>query len=329
MLKIGVFGAGHLGNIHLNCLKNVENVTTIGFYDPNVEIRKEIAEKHGIPAYDDPDALIQACDIIDIVTPTVSHHEIAMKALREKKHVFIEKPITATLQEAKEILDFSEKHHLKVQIGHVERFNNAFLAAKPYINNPMFIECHRLSEFNLRGTDVSVVLDLMIHDIDIILHTVKSPIKHISASGVAIVSDTPDIANARIEFENGCTANLTASRISMKSMRRMRMFQKNAYITVDFLEKQANIIRIRDYQPEDEKDLLPLIIDLGKEKGKKRIFIESPPKENINAIEMELSLFVQSILDNTACEVSVEDGYYTLDVAYQIMDKFISTKPIV
>ncbi len=329
MLKVGVFGAGHLGNIHLNCLKNIENVKIIGFYDSNTDIRKEISDKHRIPFYDDADVLIKECDIVDIVTPTVSHHGVAMKALRENKHVFIEKPITATLAEAKEILAFSESKQLKVQIGHVERFNAAFLGAKPYIQNPMFIECHRLSEFNIRGTDVSVVLDLMIHDIDIVLHIVQSPIKHINASGVAIVSDTPDIANARIEFENGCTANLTASRISMKNMRRTRIFQKNAYITVDFLEKQTNIIQIRDYKPEDENDLFPLIIDLGKEKGKKRIFIESPPKENVNAIQMELSLFIQSILNNTACEVSVKDGYHALDIAYQIINKFIPTQPIV
>lgn len=329
MIKVGVFGAGHLGKIHINCLKNVDQVEIIGFYDPSEEVRKEVSTKFNIPCFEDADSLITQSEAIDIVTPTLSHHEIAMRALKEKKHVFIEKPITATLKEAKEILDYSEAHQLKVQIGHVERFNDAFLGAKSYINNPMFIECHRLSGFNPRGSDVSVVLDLMIHDIDIILHTVKSKIKAIHASGVAIINDTPDIANARIEFENGCTANLTASRISMKNMRRTRMFQKNAYITIDFLEKQTNIIRIRDYMPEDENALLPLIIDLGSDKGKKRIFIETPPQANVNAIEMELSLFIQSILHNTACEVSVNDGYHALKVAYQIMDKFIPTTPIV
>ena len=329
MMKVGVFGAGHLGKIHINCLKNIDNIDIIGFFDPNFEVRKEVSEKFGIIAYEDADTLICASDAIDIVTPTLSHHEIAMKALKEGKHVFIEKPITATLAEAKEIFDYSEKHNLKVQIGHVERFNDAFLGAKKFIHNPMFIECHRLACFNPRGTDVSVVLDLMIHDLDIVLHTVKSPVKQIRASGVAIVSDTPDIANARIEFENGCTANLTASRISMKNMRRTRMFQKNAYITIDFLEKQTNIMQIRDYIPQDEEAVFPLIIDLGEEKGKKRIFIETPPKANVNAIQMELSLFIESIIKNTPCEVSVNDGYRALDVAYQIMEKFIPTSPIV
>lgn len=329
MIKVGVFGAGHLGKIHIKCLKNVDKVEIIGFYDQSEEVRKEVSTTFGIPYFDDAEALIAQSDAIDIVTPTVSHHEVAMKALKEKKHVFIEKPITATLLEAKEILDYSLSQQLKVQIGHVERFNDAYLGAKAYIDNPMFIECHRLAGFNPRGTDVSVVLDLMIHDIDILLHTVKSEVKDIHASGVAIVSDTPDIANARIEFENGCVANLTASRISIKNMRRTRMFQKNAYITIDFLEKQTNIMRIRDYVPEDANDLLPIILDLGNNKAKKRIFIETPPPANVNAIEMELQLFIQSILHNTPCEVSVNDGYRALKIAYQIMDKFIPTKPIV
>jgi len=329
MMKIGVFGAGHLGRIHIKCLKNIDGIDIVGFYDQNEAVRKEVSDMFGIACFDDADTLIAQSDAIDIVTPTVSHHEVAMKTLKAKKHVFIEKPITATLAEAKEILEYSERHNLKVQIGHVERFNDAFLAAKPHIQNPMFIECHRLAGFNPRGTDVSVVLDLMIHDIDIVLHTVNSPVKQINASGVAIVSDTPDIANARIEFENGCTANLTASRISIKNMRRTRMFQKNAYITVDFLEKQANVMHIRDYMPDDEQALLPLIIDLGANKGKKRILIDSPKVPQVNAIEMELSLFIQSVLENKVCEVSVNDGYKALDVAYQIMDKFIPTNPIV
>lgn len=329
MMKVGVFGAGHLGKIHLKCLKNITNVEIIGFYDTSEEVRREVGAALGIAAFADADALIAAADAVDIVTPTVCHHDIALKALRAQKHVFIEKPITATLKEAKEILDYSREHRLKVQIGHVERFNNAFLAAKPYIHNPLFIECHRLAGFNPRGTDVSVVLDLMIHDIDIVLHSVNSPIKNISASGVAIVSDTPDIANARIVFENGCTANLTASRIAMKNMRRTRMFQKNAYITIDFLDKQANIMRIRDYEPVDDKAVFPLILDLGEKKGKKRIFIETPKTAPINAIEMELSRFIQSILNDTACDVSVMDGYRALEVAYRIMEEFVPTEPVI
>lgn len=322
MLKIGVFGAGHLGKIHIKCWKNIENIDLVGFYDTDPENAKEVSESFGIPFFANDAELIAQCDAIDIVTPTLNHHDSAMKALKAGKHVFIEKPITATLAEAEDILHYSEEHHLKVQIGHVERFNDAYLEAKKYLDNPLFIECHRLAEFNPRGTDVSVVLDLMIHDIDIILHTVNSPITSISASGVAVITDTPDIANARIEFENGCTANLTASRVSIKKMRRTRFFQKNAYITVDYQNKEAQILRLRDYVPEDSNDLMPLILDLGKGKGKKRIFIEKPNEIYVNAIETELSLFADSILHNRECEVSVYDGYRALEVAYRIMEKF-------
>ena len=322
MLKIGVFGAGHLGKIHISCWKNIHNIELVGFYDTDPENAKSVTETYGVPYFSDSDKLLAACDAIDIVTPTLNHHASAMKALKAGRHVFIEKPITATLPEAEEILRYSEANRLKVQIGHVERFNDAFLEAKKYIDNPLFIECHRLAEFNPRGTDVSVVLDLMIHDIDILLHTVHSPIRQISASGVAVITDTPDIANARIEFENGCTANLTASRMSIKKMRRARFFQKNAYITVDYQNKEANIIRMRDYTPEDDKELMPLILDLGANRGKKRIFIEKPNEIHVNAIETELSMFADSIIHNHECEVSVYDGYKALEVAYQIMDKF-------
>ncbi|MBO4402547.1 MAG: Gfo/Idh/MocA family oxidoreductase [Bacteroidales bacterium] len=322
MLKIGVLGAGHLGKIHIKCWKEVENAELVGFYDPDADNAADVAETLGIRFFAHKEELIASCDAIDIVTPTLNHHESAMLALRAGKHVFIEKPITATLPEAQEILQYSRDHRLKVQIGHVERFNDAYLEAAKYIDNPLFIECHRLAEFNPRGTDVSVVLDLMIHDIDIVLHTVKSPVRSIHASGVAVITETPDIANARIEFENGCTANLTASRVSMKKMRRARFFQKNAYITVDYQQKEANIIRLRDYVPEDDQDLMPLILDLGNGRGKKRIFVEKPAEIHVNAIQTELSLFVQSILENRECEVSVYDGYNALEVAYQIMDKF-------
>lgn len=326
MLKVGVLGAGHLGKIHIKCWKEVKNAELIGFYDTDAQNAKEVSESLDIRFYPRIEELIAACDAIDIVTPTIRHHESAMLALHAGKHVFIEKPITATLPEAREILQYSCDHGLKVQIGHVERFNDAFLEASPFIENPLFIECHRLAEFNPRGTDVSVVLDLMIHDIDIVLHTVKSPIKNIYASGVAVITETPDIANARIEFENGCTANLTASRMSMKKMRKSRFFQKNAYITVDYQEKVANVIHMRDYRPSDDQDMMALILDLGMDRGKKRIFIDKPAEIHVNAIQMELSLFVDSILQDKECEVSVYDGYNALEVAYKIMEKFTPVK---
>ncbi len=322
MIKIGVIGTGHLGKIHLNCLKNIPTVELIGFYDPDPLVAEGVEQQYKVKRYLTEHSLIEACDAVDIVAPTTMHYDLAMDAMKMGKHVFLEKPITATLEQSQRIMTYAQAHNIKVQVGHVERFNDAYLAAKKYFNNPLFIEAHRLAEFNPRGTDVSVVLDLMIHDIDIVLSIVKSPIKHISASGVPVISETPDIANARIEFENGATANLTASRIAMKKMRKMRVFQPNAYITMDFLEKQANVMRLRDYVPEDDNELLSLVLDLGGNKGKKRIFIESPNNEKVNAIEMELSLFADSIINNTPSEVSAEDGHRALEVAYRIMEKF-------
>jgi predicted dehydrogenase len=321
-IKTGLIGVGHLGKIHLNCLKNIPTVDVIGFYDPDSDTAQEVEQKQLIKRYSDEQELLSVCDAVDIVAPTTMHYELAMEAMRQGKHVFLEKPITATLQQSQQIVAYAQEHNLKVQVGHVERFNDAFLAAKQYLNNPLFIETHRLAEFNPRGTDVSVVLDLMIHDIDIVLNIIKSPVKRISANGVAVISDTPDIANARIEFENGATANLTASRISLKKMRKMRVFQPNAYITMDFLEKQANIMQLRDYVPEDDNELLSLVLDMGGNKGKKRIFIESPRNEKVNAIEMELTLFIDSIIHNKQSEVSAEDGHKALEVACRIMEQF-------
>jgi predicted dehydrogenase len=209
---------------------------------------------------------------------------------------------------------------VKVQVGHVERFNPAFLAVQPYLQQPMFIEAHRLAQFNPRGTDVPVILDLMIHDIDIVLSVVKSPIRRIHASGVQIVSDTPDIANARIEFDNGCVANLTASRISMKNMRKARFFQRDAYIAVDFLQKHAEIIRMSDVS-EPVTDPFAMIIDLGHGKGKKQIFMEKPEVTALNAIKTELESFYQAIVNNTTPPVTINDGYEALDVAFQIIRK--------
>jgi predicted dehydrogenase len=255
---------------------------------------------------------------VDIVTPTISHFNCASRALKRSKHVFIEKPLTTTLKEAKELIELANEANVKVQVGHVERFNPAFIVAKPYCTQPMFIETHRLAQFNPRGTDVPVVLDLMIHDIDIILSIVRSNIKKISASGVAIVSDTPDITNARIEFDNGCVANLTASRISMKNMRKSRIFQKDAYISVDFLKKSIEIIRLKNV--EGEVDPLSVVIDLGNNKGKKQLFFEKPEVLPVNAIKTELENFYDSIINNTEPTVTIHDGYNSLEVAYKIIE---------
>jgi len=272
MLKIGVLGAGHLGKIHLKCIKQIESYELVGFYDADLENAANVSAELDIKAFHDMDELIDAVDVVDIVTPTVAHFGCASKALKKTKHVFIEKPIVTTPKEARALIDLAGEANVKVQVGHVERFNPAFITASEYLTKPMFIETHRLAQFNPRGTDVPVILDLMIHDIDIILSVVKSNIRKISASGVAIVSDTPDIANARLEFDNGCVANLTASRISMKNMRKSRFFQRDAYIAVDFLEKEVEIIRLNEVD-ETNTNPLSMIIDLGNGKGSKEIFL--------------------------------------------------------
>ncbi len=320
MLKIGVLGAGHLGKIHLRCIAEINDYELVGFYDPNDETASMVEKEFGFKKFNSLAEIIAAVDVVDIVTPTVSHFECASQALKKSKHVFIEKPIVTSPQEARELIKIAAEANAKVQVGHVERFNPAFLAAQPYINNPMFIETHRLALFNPRGTDVPVVLDLMIHDIDIVLSVVNSPVKKISASGVCIVSDTHDIANARIEFDNGCVANLTASRLSLKNMRKSRFFQRDAYISVDFLEKDIEIVRMQDIENEPENPF-SLVLNLGEGKGMKEIMIEKPEIKPINAIKTELEKFAQAILSDTTPAVTINDGYLALDVAYKILDK--------
>ena len=283
-------------------------------------MQKKVAEEYNTHSFASIEELIDEVDVVDIVTPTLSHFDCASKALKRGKHVFIEKPIAASAAEAKKMIELSNEANVKVQVGHVERFNPAFTAAVKYFDKPMFIETHRLAQFNPRGTDVPVILDLMIHDIDIVLSVVKSNVSKISASGVKVVSDTPDIANARIEFDNGCVANLTASRISMKNMRKSRFFQRDAYIAVDFLEKTTEIVRMKEVNPNDN-DPFAMIIELGENKGSKQIFFEKPEIQSVNAIKMELETFYHSIINNTTPLVSIIDGYNALNVAYQIIDK--------
>jgi predicted dehydrogenase len=324
MLKIGVLGVGHLGKIHLNCIRMVDDLKLVGFYDPDEEKRNAAKEEFGIEAFDSVSSLIEAVDVVDIVTPTVSHFACASEAIRKSKHVFIEKPIVTTPEEAMELIELAGEAEVKVQVGHVERFNPAFSAVVEYIRRPMFIEAHRLSQFNPRGTDVPVVLDLMIHDIDIVISMVKSNIRKVHASGVNVVSDTPDIANARLEFENGAVANLTASRISLKNMRKTRIFQRDAYITIDFLDKVSEVVRMDEIETMPD-DPFALILDLGKDKKKKRIYFEKPEVKAVNAIREELSSFKESIIKNTTPLVSIYDGYQALKIAQMIMDKIKSS----
>ena len=319
MLKVGVLGAGHLGKIHLRLLNQSEKYELVGFYDPDEINAQKVAKEFGYTYFENVNILLDQVDVIDIVTPTLSHFETAKKAIEKGKHIFIEKPITNTLTEAETLIELAKKHKVKGQVGHVERFNPAFLAVKEKVENPMFIETHRLAEFNPRGTDVPVVLDLMIHDIDVILSVVPSKVKQINASGVSVISNSPDIANARIAFENGCVANLTASRISLKNMRKSRFFQKDAYISVDFLEKAVEVVKMKD-APE-----VPGSFDMilqNAEGEKKQIYFENPEINPNNAILDELETFADAITNNTEPVVTLEAGTEALRVALAIINAF-------
>lgn len=316
MLKIGVFGVGHLGKFHLNNWKEIPETEIVGFFDPNDDTASAVSEKYQIARFLDPDALIEACDAIDVVAPTTYHFEWAEKAIKKGRHIFVEKPLANTMEEARQLVNLVAESGVKLQVGHVERFNPAFLAIRDLQLNPMFIEVHRLAQFNPRGTEVSVILDLMIHDIDIILSIVKSDVKSISASGVGVMTDTPDIANVRIEFNNGCVANLTSSRISMKKMRKIRLFQKDSYIGIDFLNKKTEIIKLKE--PQDSN---VFAFDIETPTGKKTIAMASPPVPEVNAIKEELSAFKYAIEHNTRTPVSEVDGFMAMDVAHQILEK--------
>lgn len=324
MLRVGVFGAGHLGKFHINNWLEIEEIELVGFYDPSDATSKEVIEKYGLKRYPSAKALIAEIDVADIVTPTNFHFEMCELAIKNGKHVFVEKPLAYTLEEGKKLIEMIKEANVKVQVGHVERFNPAFVAAQRYSLHPMFIEVHRLAQFNPRGTEVSVIMDLMIHDLDIILSLVKSDVKHISASGVCVLTDTPDIANVRIEFNNGCVANLTASRISMKKMRKIRLFQKEAYIGIDFLEKKTEIIKMK--QAEDDQ---AFSFDIDVADGKKKtIAIANPKIVETNAIKEELSAFINSIKNNKSVIVSEIDGYLAMEVAHKILRKISNNSSV-
>ncbi|MGZ5134740.1 MAG: Gfo/Idh/MocA family protein [Flavitalea sp.] len=317
MLKVGIFGVGHLGKFHLNNWKDIKGIELVGFYDPSDISAQEVSEKYQLARFLDPGTLMDAVDAIDVVAPTTHHFELCKLAIRKGKHVFVEKPLANTMDEARELLKLTRESNIKFQVGHVERFNPAFLSIADLQLNPMFIEVHRLAQFNPRGTEVSVILDLMIHDIDIILSLVKSDVKSIFSNGVAVMTETPDIANVRIEFNNGCVANLTSSRISMKKMRKMRLFQKESYIGIDFLNKKTEVIKLKTGQ-----DIDAFSFDLETPGGgKKTISVSNPLVPEVNAIKLELEKFCEAIINNTPTIVSEVDGYRAMDVAHQILQK--------
>ena len=318
MIKIGVVGVGHLGKIHLKLLNSSKRFQLMGFYDTDPKISKELSDKEGYPYFSNLDKLLDNVEAIAIISPTTTHYQIAKQAILSNKHVFIEKPITDNVDHAKDIIQLSRKNNIIGQVGHVERFNPAYVAAFNHIKDPMFIESHRLSDFNPRGTDVSVIMDLMIHDIDIVLHTVKSKVKKINASGVSIISNSPDIANARIEFENKCVANLTASRISLKKMRKTRIFQKDAYISIDFLEKELQIVKIKDAVKSNSNLSMVIKTNTGKDKI---IYFENPEIIEENSILNELESFANSINNKSLPKVTLLDGYEAIKVANEVMSQ--------
>ena len=316
-LRIGVLGAGYLGKIHLSLLKESKHFDLVGFYDTKTQIAAKISREFGYQSFSDINQLLQAVDVVDIVTPTNTHFELAKKALQNGLHVFLEKPITTTVEQANELVSLAKSKGLLGMVGQVERFNPAFIAAHSYIKEPKFIESHRLAEFNPRGTDVSVILDLMIHDIDAILSVVKSKVVNVHANGVSVISQTPDIANARLQFENGCVANLTASRISLKTMRKSRFFQKDAYVSVDYFEKKVEIVSMQD-APKTPEDFVMILKNA--EGVEKQIFFDNPEVQESNAILSELESFADAIQKNKEPLVSLQAGTSALEVAYQIIN---------
>lgn len=321
-LRIGIVGVGHFGKNHVRSLKDSQ-FDLIGFYDINKETSDKVEKEFGVKQFSSYASLLKEVDVVDVVVPTLAHFEVAEKAIINGKHVFIEKPVTSSLEEALTLKKLAKKHQVKIQVGHIERFNPAFTAVKSLINKPKFIELHRLGQFHPRNKDVPVVLDLQIHDIDIILNIVQSEPVEIHSSGVEIISDSPDITNSRIRFKNGCVVNMTSSRISMKQMRKLRLFQPHAYISIDFLEKKAEVVQVNNVTGEVD-DPFALIMDLGEGKPKKQIFFEKPEVKPVNAMVEELNSFYDAIVNNTHPEVSIDDGYSALKLAFEIIEKMNS-----
>ena len=302
MLKIGVIGAGHLGETHIKLLKGISDFELVGFYDGDEELKQRVSQTLNTKSFNSVNELIDVVDVIDIVKPTIAHFDYAVNAIKQSKHIFIEKPVTSTVDEAKQLLVLAEEANVKVQVGHVERFNPAFKAALPFISNPMFIETHRMIAFDPKKANIPVVMDLMSHDLDIILSVVNANIKKISAKGVEVIGSTPDIVNAIIEFDNGCVANLTASRISLNNERISKFYQKDAHIKIDYLAQETSLFTL-------------------KKNGKIEICSKQLEINKENPLKRELEEFAQSIINNTTPHVGIHDGSVMLDAAYQVAEK--------
>jgi len=318
MIKIGVVAAGHLGKMHIKNLNNLSEVDFVGFYDSDKQHSNEISEELNARSFDSVNALLEKCDGVSIVVPTVAHYDVSLAAINKNVHIFCEKPFMQTIEEADEVIKLAGDNNIVLQVGHIERFNPALASLEKIEVNPLFIESHRISPFHIRGTDVAVILDLMIHDIDIILSIVKSPIIKIDAAGAPILTDNIDIANARIKFKNGCVANITASRVSNKNMRKMRIFQRNTYISIDFLKNLTEIYSLSNEDEITNKNAIPITELEAKNNKKRKIFYEQLQTSKSNAMLEELGAFVSSIKNGTPPLVTGKDGKKALEVAIQI-----------
>ncbi|MDF1612448.1 Gfo/Idh/MocA family oxidoreductase [Stygiobacter electus] len=324
-IKVGVIGTGHLGKIHTKLFKEIHHCDFIGVYDLDFERAKNVADEFQTKAFKDIYELLNEVDAVDIVSTTSAHYKLVKTAFAKDKHVFVEKPITSQIWEAEDLVKDAEEKKLILQVGHIERFNPALLTLEKFELDPVFIQTDRLAQFNPRGTDVAVVLDLMIHDIDIILSLVKSEVKEIKANGVAVVSDSIDIANARIEFENGAVANVTASRISQKKMRKMRMFQRDAYIALDFITGTSEVYRLVNPEKMPQNPFINFG-EMGIGDKKKFVVYEQPELKEVNALKLELEYFIDAVLNNKQPIVSGEDGLKALKVAEMIIQEIEKTQ---
>lgn len=324
-LRVGVIGTGYLGSLHAKMWKEIPSAVLAGVFDIDASRAGGVAAEAGVRAFPDRETLLETVDAVSIATPTSTHAEIAMRAIEKGKHVFIEKPITKTSGEAGELIALAARKGARVQVGHIERFNPAILALGSYHLAPMFVESHRLAQFNPRGSDVDVVTDLMIHDIDIIVSLVGSAVEQVEASGVAVVSENLDIANARLRFSNGCVANVTASRISQKKMRKMRLFQRDAYISIDFLDGKSEVFRLE----ESGAPAANVTMKLGEIQSgsrKRAIVYERPEIREVNPLRYELEAFVDSVVRGTPPLVGAEDGLRALEVAQAILGRIREQK---
>jgi len=322
-VRVGVVGVGHLGNHHARILSQMAEAELIGVNDIDVEKGNIAARTYGTRFFQNLDNLLNETDAISLVVPTTAHHPLGRAILERGKDLLIEKPITETVQQAEELTSLARKKNLVLQVGHVERFNPAFQAIEQHQPNPRFIESHRMAQFNPRGTDVAVILDLMIHDIDLILSLVKSNITKIEAAGVPIVAESEDICNARLTFANGCVANITASRISARALRKMRLFQKDSYISLDFLQKSVEIYKLveAEFVPQGEKEKKTVVGNIPVEKVGKTIVYQRPEICHQDMLTSEIKSFLNAVRTKTPPKVSGEDGKKALEVALKIKEK--------